>query len=336
MNQPLVSVIIPCFNAEQFLSEAIDSILAQTYPRIEIIVIDDGSTDSSLEIIKSYNNRLIWQTGANKGGNHARNLGFTLAKGEYIQYLDADDYLLPEKIVKQVQLLQTSAGDVVYSDWQHLVHQADGSSFLDEVRICGPKTDFLESLLANERWSNLAPILFSREIVIQSGGWDKSLTAAQDRDFLISVAIAGAKFVYQPGCDSIYRIPNKPTVSTACRLRWFQGHCLVMEKAEQKLLAQNQLDPQYKKALARAYRAIGREYLYYSHNLSESDKYRYYAAILGKIINLYPQLFLEIDNKLYKIFLHLFGYRNAEKISYLVKQRRITPTERIELLITSY
>ena len=82
MNQPLVSVIIPCFNAEQFLSEAIDSILAQTYPRIEIIVIDDGSTDSSLEIIKSYDNRLIWQTGANKGGNHARNLGFTLAKIE--------------------------------------------------------------------------------------------------------------------------------------------------------------------------------------------------------------------------------------------------------------
>ncbi|MEO0835337.1 MAG: glycosyltransferase [Cyanobacteria bacterium J06642_3] len=334
MNQPLVSVIIPCFNAEQFLSEAIESILAQTYPRIEIIVIDDGSTDGSLEIIKSYGDRLIWRTGANKGGNYARNLGFTLSQGDYIQYLDADDYLLPEKIAKQVRCLQGSA-DVVYSDWQHLVHQADGSSFLDAIRICGPKTDFLESLLANERWSNLTPILFSREIVIQSGGWDESLTAAQDRDFLISVALTKAKFVYQPGCDSIYRIPNRPTVSSACRLCWFQAHCLVMEKAEQKLLALNQLNSRYKKALARAYRAIGREYLYYYYDQSELDKYRTYAAILEKIIALNPQFFGEIDNLLYKICLWLFGYKTAEKIAYLVNQRRITPTKKIELLITA-
>ena len=336
MNQPLVSVIIPCFNAEQFLSEAIDSILAQTYAPIEIIVIDDGSTDSSLEIIKSYDNRLIWQRGANKGGNYARNLGFTLAKGDYIQYLDADDYLLTDKIAKQVRLLQTSAADVVYSDWQHLVHQADGGSFLDQVRICGPKTDFLESLLANERWSNLAPILFSRESVSQSGGWDESLKAAQDRDFLISVAIAGAKFVYQPGCDSIYRIPNKPTVSTACRLRWFEGHCLVMEKAEQRLLAQNQLNPQYKKALARAYRAIGREFLYYYYDKPELDKYRYYAVILAKIRTLYPQLFFEVERNSYKVCLRLFGYKTAEKISYLFGQQQTPAIKKLQLLFSHY
>ncbi len=336
MKEPLVSVIIPCFNAKQWLSEAIDRILAQTYPQIEIIVIDDGSTDNSLAIIKSYGDRLIWQTGANKGGNHARNLGFTLAKGEYIQYLDADDYLLPDKIAKQVRCLQTSSANVVYGDWQHLVHQGDGSSFLDKVRICGPKTDFLESLLANEQWSNIAPILFSRSIVIKSGGWDESLLAAQDRDFLISVAIAGAKFVYQPGCDSIYRIPNQPTVSTACRLRWFQAHCLVMEKAEQKLTNFEQLYPRYKKALAKAYRMIGREYLYYYYDKPESDKYRDYAVILDKILTLDPQLFLEIDNSLYKLCLRLLGYKTAEKISYLFRQQKTTPREKIELFITNY
>ena len=337
MANPLVSVIIPCFNAEQWLSEAIASILAQTYPYIEIIVIDDGSTDNSLEIIKSYGDCLIWHTEAeNKGGNHARNLGFSLSQGEYIQYLDADDYLLPDKIAKQVRLFPTSAADVVYGDWQHLVHQADGSSFLDQVRICGPKSDFLASLLANDRWSNLTPVLFSRSIVRQSGEWDESLLAAQDRDFLISVALAGAKFVYQPGCDSIYRIPNHPTVSTASRMRWLQAHCMVMEKAEQKLAHVGKLSAQYKQALGRGYRIIGREYLYYYYEQPEVSKYRYYAAILDKILSLYPQLFFEIDHNLYQICLRWFGYKTAEKISYLWGQKIASPGEKIKLLITNY
>ena len=336
MPHPLVSVIIPGFNAERWLREAIDSVLTQTYPEIEIIVIDDGSTDSSLEILKSYGERIIWRTGANKGGNYARNFGFTLAQGKYIQYLDADDYLLPDKIAKQVKLLETDPAEVVYSDWQHLVHQRDGASFLDEVRICGPKADFLESLLANDRWSNIAPILLSRNSVIQSGGWDESLPAAQDRDFLISVAIAGAKFIYHSGCDSIYRIPNKPTVSTACRLRWFEAHCMVMDKAEQKLIDSGRLSPQYKQALARAYRAIGREFLYYYYDQPELDKYRYYAAILAKIRALYPQLFLEIDRQPYKICLRLFGYRTAEKISYLFGQQKTPPIKKLQLLFSNY
>ena len=102
----LVSIIIPCYNAEKWLTEAIDSCLNQTYSNIEVIVVDDGSTDGSLDIIKSYGNKIIWETGKNKGGNHARNRGFVLSKGAYIQFLDADDYILPEKIARQVDFLE--------------------------------------------------------------------------------------------------------------------------------------------------------------------------------------------------------------------------------------
>ncbi len=102
----LVSIIIPCYNAERWLNEAIDSCLAQTYRPIEIIVIDDGYTDGSLEIIKSYGDRITYKTGPNKGGNHARNLGFSLCKGSYIQFLDADDYIRPTKLERQVQYLR--------------------------------------------------------------------------------------------------------------------------------------------------------------------------------------------------------------------------------------
>src|SRR5206468_2833779 len=102
---PLVSILIPCYNAERWIAQAIDSALAQTWPAKEVIVIDDGSTDGSLEIIKSFGDRIRWETGPNRGGNVARNRLLELSLGEWLQYLDADDYLLDDKVGKQIEFL---------------------------------------------------------------------------------------------------------------------------------------------------------------------------------------------------------------------------------------
>src|SRR4029450_6412226 len=133
----LVSVIIPCYNAERWIGEGIQSCLNQTYAPIEVIVIDDGSTDRSLEVIKSFGNKIRWETGPNCGGNHARNRGFSISSGHYIQFLDADDYLLPEKIARQVGFLEESGVDVVYGDWRHEHFGPNGSSWLEEIAISG-------------------------------------------------------------------------------------------------------------------------------------------------------------------------------------------------------
>src|ERR1700722_9877011 len=101
----LVSIIIPCYNAERWVQEAVESCLNQSYPNIEIIVVDDGSTDRSLEILRRYGPRIKLKSGPNRGGNVARNQGFALSSGRYIQYLDADDYLEPDKIARQVRFL---------------------------------------------------------------------------------------------------------------------------------------------------------------------------------------------------------------------------------------
>ena len=175
----LVSVIIPCYNSARWIAEAIDSVLDQTYPNIEIIVVDDGSTDSSLEIIKSYRDKLIWETGNNQGGNVARNRGFQLSKGIYIQWLDADDYLLPEKIARQVKFLQQNNCDVVYGDWQHQYHQEDGSLSLGEIKVSGKQADILESLLSGW-WTSPAAYLMRRQKVTEINGWDEKLKAGQD------------------------------------------------------------------------------------------------------------------------------------------------------------
>src|SRR5262245_14900968 len=90
----LVSVVIPCYNAERFLAETLESAFAQTYPHTEIIVVDDGSTDGSAKLIKDYGDRVKAELGANRGGSAARNRGTALARGEFIQFLDADDVLV--------------------------------------------------------------------------------------------------------------------------------------------------------------------------------------------------------------------------------------------------
>src|SRR5262249_45863039 len=92
-SSPELAVIIPCWNAEPYVARAIESVINQNYPELEIIVIDDGSADKSLEIIRSFGNRVRWETGPNRGSCAARNRGLFLSTAKYVLFLDADDYL---------------------------------------------------------------------------------------------------------------------------------------------------------------------------------------------------------------------------------------------------
>ena len=111
---PLVSIVIPCYNAEKFIAEAIESAFNQIYPNVEVIVIDDGSSDRSVEIIQSYGNRVRFEAIDHRGACAARNRGLQLSKGEFIQFLDADDVLLPNKLETQVPILQSDRADLVF------------------------------------------------------------------------------------------------------------------------------------------------------------------------------------------------------------------------------
>lgn len=301
----LVSIIIPCFNTSRWLSQAIESCLQQTYSNIEIIVIDDGSTDNFLEIIKSYSNQITWQSIPHSGGNYARNLGLKLASGEYIQFLDADDYILPEKIERQVTFLESTGADVVYGDWQHQFHLADGTSYLGEIKISGKQTDILESLLGIW-WVALAAILYRRTAIDNSDGWDENLPIAQDRDFFISVVMNGGKVEYQPGCYSIYRHYGNVTVSTSSKSNWITSHCVVMEKAERKLFAVEKLSDNYKRALASCYFALARDALFID--------YSQYLQLLEAALTRYPNFEGNSQTPIYNKIRRILGFRRTEKI----------------------
>ncbi|WFD11396.1 glycosyltransferase [Tepidibacter hydrothermalis] len=117
---PKVSVIIPTYNYGKFISDAIDSILVQTFKDYEIIVVDDGSTDNTKDIIKKYNDKISYYYKTNNGPSSARNLGINNANGDYVCFLDADDIFDPSKLAHQVKLLDEHKNknvSLIYSDY---------------------------------------------------------------------------------------------------------------------------------------------------------------------------------------------------------------------------
>lgn len=308
----LVSIIIPCFNAEQWIAEAIESCLLQSYPFIEIIVIDDGSTDKSLNIIKSYDNNIFWETNSNKGGNYARNRGFTRSKGKYIQFLDADDYILPSKIEHQVNFLEKTKADVVYGDWRHQRHLSNGNILLEDIQLSGKQQDILESLLANW-WVAPVALLFRREIIQKTGSWNENIKVGQDRDFLLTLAMNDARIIYQPGCYSIYRRYGNITVSTSSKIKYLENHHLIIKKAENQLLQKGTLSMKYRQALAQSYFELARGYL-------DINQPKNYSKLLEKILDIFPAF--QVNNrhsKSYRLAQNILGFRQTERIYKITK-----------------
>src|SRR5438105_6041263 len=123
----MLSIVIPCYNASPTLRMTAESALLQSYPDKEIIIVDDGSTDRSAEVIKSLGPGIVAEFQPNQGASAARNHGTRLARGEYIQYLDADDMLAPGTLAKRVAALETTGADIAYTDWQQFTTGADRS-----------------------------------------------------------------------------------------------------------------------------------------------------------------------------------------------------------------
>ena len=318
--EKLVSVIIPCFNAKKWIRQAIDSCLNQTYPKIEVIVIDDGSTDSSLEIVKSYGDKVIWETGPNRGQAYARNRGFALSSGAYIQYLDADDYLLPEKIEKQVSFLQETGVDVVYSDFRYREHLPDGTSCLSDIKVCGPQEDVLSLLLSCKFFLQTSNPLFTRNVVANSEGWDKNCNTADDVDFFRLAAMNGMAFKYYPGCYMVHRKYKSNNRVTSNQAVCWNSRLLAAEKAEGKLVQLDKLSTRYRAALAHEYFQIAIFGCFYFD-------YSRYLEIFKKIIFLEPSFhpdtsILRTGGSSFNLLNNIFGFLIAGIIYKFLKDWR--------------
>lgn len=194
MTPPLVSIVIPCFNAEGVVGDAVLSALTQTYQPIEVIVIDDGSTDDSLRIIKSFGERVRWMTGPNLGGAAARNRGIKLAQGDLVQFLDADDLLHAQKLQRHVPLMLARAADIVYCDWQSVEVGSTSVTRIHSSRCAGK--DPVVFLLNQNMPTPTA--MHWKDRLVAVGGFREGLPCSQERDLHLRLACAGSTLAHLP------------------------------------------------------------------------------------------------------------------------------------------
>lgn len=191
---PMVSVVIPAYNAESYIAEAVDSVLEQDYPNKEIIIVDDGSTDQTVKILEQYGDRIRLIKQANSGSAVARNAGISAASGSYITFLDSDDVWLPGKLTVQVAYMERHPEiDLIQARWQVWEQELDGS-FSRPAEICPVETKALPPpipelsgwiyhllLLDCIVWTSV--VMVRRRLVNAVGGFDDRYARGQDYQY---------------------------------------------------------------------------------------------------------------------------------------------------------
>ncbi|WP_263357920.1 glycosyltransferase family 2 protein [Acidicapsa ligni] len=200
---PLVSVIIPTYNRATYIRECIDSVLNQTHPRLEVIVVDDGSTDDTATVLREYGNRIRFLTQKNAGPAIARNRGIALATGDIIAFLDSDDQWLPTKLERQVQSLEAAGPEVTCSLCNCTVLYANGNktstfTLADTMPSCatGIWLNPVEVLLNRFVMFNQA-VAIRREVLERVGYFDESLRFGEDYELPFRLALEGPWTIIQ-------------------------------------------------------------------------------------------------------------------------------------------
>lgn len=212
-NNPLVSICIPMYNVEEYIEETLRKILKQTYKNIEVIIVDDNSTDNSYKIAQkfvSYEVKLF--KNEKKGGNAARNYAFRKSSGVYIKFLDADDYCSDNMIEKQLERVLKDGTDETLIHSPLKMAYSDGTFFLPPRLIDIDFTPGIELLVAiwkREGFNVPHCHLMHRNLVIKAGEWDEKLLKNQDGEFFARVAEVADKSLSVNNVYAFWRQTNK-------------------------------------------------------------------------------------------------------------------------------
>jgi glycosyltransferase involved in cell wall biosynthesis len=221
MMQPRVSILIPAYNAERWLADTLRSARAQTWPRKEIIVVDDGSTDRTLSVARQFASREISVVSqSNAGAATARNTAFSLCQGDYIQWLDADDLLAPDKIAKQIEALERRASSrtLLSSAWGSFGYRVSHAEFRPTALWCDlSPTEWLLRKLAQSSYLMNACWLVSRELSNAAGPWDTRLSLDDDGEYFCRVLLGSDGVRFVPEAKTYYRRASFGSLSNVGR-----------------------------------------------------------------------------------------------------------------------
>jgi polysaccharide transporter, PST family len=233
-SKPLVSILIPAFNAQEWISETLQSAISQTWEPKEIIVVDDGSTDQTLAIARQFeSNYLHVVTQNNQGAATARNTAFSLSHGEFIQWLDADDLLAPDKIAIQMEAAdQCRNKKILFSSrFGKFMYRPQRAKFLPTALWCDlSPIEWLIRKMGQNIYMQTATWLVSRELTEAAGPWDERLLGDDDGEYFCRVLLASDGVRFVPNAKVYYRSPFSNTLGTIGRSdRKLKAHWLSMQ-----------------------------------------------------------------------------------------------------------
>lgn len=309
VNGKKVSIIISAYNAEKYLVQTIEAVLAQTYSSLEIIVVNDGSTDKTLSVLENYSDKIKIITQVNKGQDAALNNGYKNSSGDYIKFMDSDDLINPEMIECQVNALEGSDQHIAYGEWARFYNadyiNADFTK-LDNWGNMNP-VDFLTS-------QSLGPMLqcgimlIPRKIIEKSGLWDERLILFNDTEFFTRALLHSKGIKFSEGAKLYYRSGLLTSVSVQKTEKHYISTLLATDLVSQHLLS--------KENSKRVRELIGNIY-----KNQYCDMYPRYPDLLKlyriKVLS-YPEATYEISGgKHFLLLKSLFGWKIAKRIKNL-------------------
>jgi glycosyltransferase involved in cell wall biosynthesis len=301
-----ISVVIPCYNSEHTIRETLESVLAQTYHDFEVIVVDDGSTDGSKDVILSFGDRVRYIYQQNAGQSAARNAGIREARGEYIAFIDADDLWFPEKLEKQDKCLQENNVLWCYCDCMFFRDSDHKNIGKYSQLLYSPKQGLiLQALFMGNCIASLTPII-NKKLLFDSGLFDETpaIRSREDWDQWLRVA-ALAEVAYTPEVLAKYRVHAGSITYAEDPQEAFESHVAVIEKIT--ALYPQELLPLKQKTLA-----------YYANRFSRTHWLNGNADQAKKLLQ--QAIFYEPGRLQYRILMWIYSLP-AEWVNFILKIR---------------
>lgn len=320
----LVSILIPARNAERWLPKALESALAQTWRDVEIVVVDDGSVDRTLEVARTFRDRRVKVlTQANAGAAAARNAALDIAQGDYVQWLDADDVLHPEKIALQMRAAGGGA-TLMTCAWGRFFDRTDRARFTpDALWRTLPAVEWITRKFNHNAFMFPATWLVSRKLIEQSGRWDPRLSLDDDGEYMCRLVAASRTVEFVPSACCYYRIGNVGSLSWQKSERALQSAFLSMTLCVDRLLSLEDSERTRAACLTFVRDAFG---LYFPEHTELVARCRAVARALGGELGPPP------ERPHFKLFRTLFGWNAAKATRSRIDRSRLAAARWAERL----
>lgn len=305
--QNKVSIIISAYNAEKYIAQTLQSVLAQSWPHLEIIVVNDGSTDNTRQIVEQYvQGNLLLINQENKGQDAALNEGFRHATGDYIKFMDSDDLINSTMIEKQVTALTGSEELVAYGEWARFYdNEPSGAEF---TRLHYWKDMAAVDFLTSEPDGVMLQcgiLLVPRKLIEKAGLWDERLILYNDTEFYNRVILASAGVKFTKGARLYYRSGLHTSISSQRSEKYFASTLLAANLIAEQLLAVEDSE-RVRRLIANTY--LNQYYLmfpfYPDLRVKYEEKIRQYREGTAK-----PQ-----GGRMFRVLQMVMGWKNAKKL----------------------